>query len=191
MLNRMTSVSAATAHDVSEKHRIFDLALEKLDCLLRAAVVGVRCVTEEIRNNFQKVRLAGAKEARNPYAHLACGVRIFLIRGFEIPGDEFPEMLVEFSCDDKLLQLLPKTEESHQAGHLNHAVCWTGKYLVENRFSMSMCAFDLWNQPEGPVVVMVLELPEQPKRLTVISSGVEHDEWRRAHDRLQVVQQGV
>ncbi|HEY0985106.1 hypothetical protein, partial [Schlesneria sp.] len=50
----------------------------------------------------------GAKETRNPNTHFASGIGILsLVHGIEIPRDELSEMLVQFSCDDKLIQLLP------------------------------------------------------------------------------------
>jgi len=76
--------------------------------MLAAACMDVRAVPEEIRENFEKVRLTRAEKARNPDAHFSGGVWVFLvIHGFEIPGDKLSEVLIEFSRDDKLVQLLP------------------------------------------------------------------------------------
>ena len=54
------------------------------------------------------MRLTGAEEARNPDAHLPGRIGVLpLVNCFEIPRDKLAEVLVEFSCDDELVQLLP------------------------------------------------------------------------------------
>ncbi len=94
--------------DVSKKHGVLDLALKEIHRLLALAVVRVRAVMEQVRQHFQKVRFTRAKEARNPNAHFAGGIGVLsLVHGIEIPRNELAEMLVKFSCDDELIQLLP------------------------------------------------------------------------------------
>ena len=176
--------------DVPKEHGVLDLALEELDRLLALAVVRVRAVVEQVRQHLQEVRLAGAEEARNPDAHLAGRVGVLpLVHGFEIPGDELAEVLVEFPGDDELIQLLPdggivKLVGLHDAVDGPEDV--TFKEVLDEHVSL-----DLRNQLEGPVVVVVLELAEQPERLPVVSAWVKHHERRLAHDRLKVVQQGM
>ena len=94
--------------DVPKEHGVFHLAFKEIHRLLALAVVRVRAVMEQVRQHFQKVRLTGAKETRDPDAHFAGGIGVLsLIHGIEIPRDELAEMLVKFSCDDELIQLLP------------------------------------------------------------------------------------
>jgi hypothetical protein len=94
--------------DVAEEHRVLHLRAEELDGGPLLADVGVRAVTEEVREDFQEVGLAAAEEPRDPDAHLAGGVaRLTLIDRLQIPADEAAQVLVEFAGDDELVQLLP------------------------------------------------------------------------------------
>ena len=108
------------------------------------AVVGVRAVAKEIRQHLEKVRLAGAEEARNPDAHLAGWVGVLpLVDGFQIPGDELAEVLVEFPCDDELIQLLPdggivKLVGLHDAVDGPEDV--TFKEVLDEHFSLDLTA---------------------------------------------------
>ena len=117
------------------------------------AVMGVRAVLKQIRENLEKVRLAGAEEAGNPDAHLARRVGVLpLVHCFEIPGDELAKVLVEFSRDDKLIQLLPDGGIVKLVG-LHDAVDGPEDVSLEEVLDKHGC-LDLRNQLEGSVVVI-------------------------------------
>ena len=62
------------------------LLLEELDGLLALAVVGMDFVLEQVGQDLQEVRLAGAEEPGNPDAHLAGDVRVVaVVDGIQIP----------------------------------------------------------------------------------------------------------
>ena len=96
------------ALDVAEQNSVLDLAFEELDGELGLAVLAVGLVREEVGDDLQEVRLAGAEEPGNPNAHLAAGVgRLSGIDRFEIPGDELAEVQVQLPRHDEFVKLLP------------------------------------------------------------------------------------
>ena len=123
-------------------------------CLLWPLWVCVRLLSR-YDSTFRKCDLPEPKKPEIQMPILPVGSGFFaLIHCFEIPGDELAEVLVEFPCDDELIQLLPdggivKLVGLHDAVDGPEDV--TFKEILDEHVSL-----DLRNQLEGPVVVVVL-----------------------------------
>ena len=77
MLKRMTSVLRRDGPlDVAKEHGILDLALEELDRLLALAVVANASRSQQVGQDLEEVRLAGAEESGDPDADLAGDVGV-------------------------------------------------------------------------------------------------------------------
>lgn len=136
------------------------------------------------------MRLAGSKKARDPDSHLPgrIGFRP-LVDCLKKPGDKLAEMLIELFRDDEFVELLPDGRGIDLIG-LHDAVDGPEDVAFEEVLD-EHGDLALWNQLEGSVVVLALDLAEEPERLSVVSTGVEHHKRCLAHDRLKVVQKGV
>ena len=94
--------------DVGEHQLVADLLLEELDGLLALTAVLVGLVAEDVAEDLDEVRFAGAKEARHPDADLAGDVDVLgVVDALDVGAEELPDVAVELAGDDKLVELLP------------------------------------------------------------------------------------
>jgi len=105
-----------------------------------------------------------------------------MVKGVEVRGEELAEVLVEFLSDDEFIQFLPdrgfvKLVSLHDA--IDGPEDVTFKKVLDEH-----CSLDLRNQLEGPVVVVALDLAEQPERLPVISAWVMMRAWGENCERI-------
>jgi hypothetical protein len=94
--------------DVSKEHGVFDFALEEFDRESLLATIGMLTITEQVRQNLQKVGFTASKESRDPNPHFARRIWVFaLVDCLEIPVDELTKVLVKLFGDDEFIEFLP------------------------------------------------------------------------------------
>src|SRR5882672_2411364 len=96
-------------------------------------------------------------------------------------------MQIQFLGDDEFVELLPNgrvVELVRLHNAVNRPEDVSFKEVLDKHYGL-----DLRDKLESAVIVVVLQFPEQPQRLTVVASGIEQKQRRIAHDGLQIVQQ--
>jgi len=178
------------AFDVAEEHGVFDLAFEEFNRLPALAVVSVRAVPQQVREDFDEVRFAGAEETRDPDTDLAGCVGVASVfEGFTVSGEETAEVFVEFAGDDEFVQFLPD-RGFIQLVCFDHAVDGAEDVPLEEVLNFHK-ALSLLHEFESSVVIIVLQLAEKPQRLPVVTSGIEHHQRRPPDNRMQVVEKSM
>ena len=101
--------SHGAAH-VAQQHGVAELALEEVERSSGLTGAGLCCfhIGEQVRQDFDEVRLAGAEEARHPHAHARDdGGVVGVLRGGQVGVEELAQVLGDLLGGHVFVQLLP------------------------------------------------------------------------------------
>ncbi len=101
-------------------------------------------VLQQVRENLEEVRFAGAEEARHPHADLACDVGVLgVVDGFDVGREEPAKVLVKLPGDHELVEFLPDGGLV-QLIRLDDAVDGAADVLLEEFFDLhGRCSYGI------------------------------------------------
>jgi hypothetical protein len=140
------------AVDVGQQHGVLDLfVVKELGCVafLPGGRIGRLDVLQQVGQDLDEVRLAGAEETRHPDAHaVGDGGVMWAVHGGQVGVEELAQVLADLLGDDVLFQLLPDAGGVHLVG-LDDAVDGAVDRLEEQLADFHILVASVWTTGFG------------------------------------------